>query len=79
MTGNTQVQASVIGGREERDYDLDKLSRSHDSFRSYDQHSGKDGFTGIKVTTFVTQESVSHAIELDETGSTKDLVRKESF
>jgi hypothetical protein len=79
MTGNTQVQASVIGGREEREYDLDMLSRTHDSFRSYDQQSGKDGFTGIKVTTFVTQESVSHAVESDETGSTKDLVRKGSF
>lgn len=73
------MQASVIGGREEHEYDLDKLSRSHDSFRSYDQHGGKEGFTGIKVTTFVTQESVSHAVEVDETGSTKDLVRKESF
>ncbi|KAJ5460752.1 uncharacterized protein N7458_002304 [Penicillium daleae] len=76
---NTQVQASVIGGHD-RDYDLDKLSASQSSFDNHDKYGGsKDGFSGIKVTTFVTQESTSHQAPNDETGSTKDLVREHSF
>ncbi|KAJ5380858.1 uncharacterized protein N7496_003286 [Penicillium cataractarum] len=77
---NTQVQASVIGGRDDRDYDLDKLSPSEASFRASEKYSeAKDGFSGIKVTTFVTQESISQQVTNDETGSTKDLVHKHSF
>jgi FMN-dependent NADH-azoreductase len=78
---NTQVQASVIGGRDERDYDMDKLSPTTASFRAHEKYidSSKDGFAGIKVTTFVTQESIAHQPENDETGSTKDLVHKHSF
>jgi hypothetical protein len=74
------VQASVIGGRDDRDYDLDKLSPSTASFRASEKYSeGKDGLSGIKVTTFVTQESISQQLTNEETGSTKDLVRKHSF
>ncbi|CEO60815.1 hypothetical protein PMG11_05335 [Penicillium brasilianum] len=77
---NTQVQASVIGGLDDRDYDLDKLSPSTASFRTNEKYSeGKEGLSGIKVTTFVTQESISQQVTNEETGSTKDLVRKHSF
>ncbi|KAF3388811.1 hypothetical protein F1880_003651 [Penicillium rolfsii] len=80
-TINTQVQASIIGGRDDRDYDMDKLSPTDTSFRSHEKYleTSKDDFSGIKVTTFVTQESISHQLENDETGSTKDLVHKHSF
>lgn len=79
---NTHVQASVIGGREgEHDYDLDDISHPSSSPRSYskDHGQGKDeGFSGIKVTTFVTQES-THPVVTHENGSTNALVHKESF
>ncbi|KAJ5669574.1 hypothetical protein N7462_010644 [Penicillium macrosclerotiorum] len=82
ITGtNTQVQASVIGGHDpSRAYDLDDLSPTG-SLHSFEKdQEAKSGFTGIKVTTFVTQESTSHLVsQNDETGSTKDLVQKHSF
>ena len=78
---NTQVQASVIGGHD-RDYDMDKLSPSEASFRASEKYGeNKDGFSGIKVTTFVTQESISTPAVQDDAGSTKNLVskRQDSF
>ncbi|KAJ5168789.1 uncharacterized protein N7482_004383 [Penicillium canariense] len=78
---NTQMQASIIGGRDaDHDYDLDKLSPSESSFRSYDKrHNAQAPLAGIKVTTFVTQESSSHPVADDDTGSTNDLVHKHDF
>lgn len=41
----------------------------------------KDAFTGIRVTTNVTQERTSHSkiAVNDDTGSTNELVKKHSF
>lgn len=83
---NTQVQASVIGGREsQRDYDLDDISPPGSSPRSYSKEHGsgsdsdKEPFAGIKVTTFVTQESTSSPVPTNGNGSTNEIVRKQSF
>ncbi|KAJ5634528.1 hypothetical protein N7528_002370 [Penicillium herquei] len=78
---NTNVHASIIGGRDLDDplYDLEDLSPSHDSLTK--EHDLKNGFVGIKVTTFVTQESISTPAVQDDAGSTKNLVskRQDSF
>lgn len=87
LTGtNTQVQASVIGGREPgRDYALDDISPPGSSERSYskereaDSESDKEPLAGIKVTTFVTQESISSHVPADGNGSTNEIARKRSF
>ena len=85
LTGNnTQVQASVIGGREnDRDYDLDNISHPGSSPRSYSKDHGsesdKEPFAGIKVTTFVMQESTSSPVPAHENESTNEIVRKQSF
>ncbi|CAI7588980.1 unnamed protein product [Penicillium bialowiezense] len=74
--GNTQVLASVIGGRDPGyDNDLEALSPSSSSMNSF-QKDSKEHFNGIKVTTNVTQKSVSQPkISLtDVTESTKELV-----
>ncbi|KAJ6188491.1 hypothetical protein N7519_003399 [Penicillium mononematosum] len=81
--GNTEVLASVVGGRDHNsayDHDLENLSPSG-SFKGYPNEPAKESFAGIKVTTNVTQESTSHSnIALnDDTGSTKELVKKHSF
>ncbi|CAG8239210.1 unnamed protein product [Penicillium nalgiovense] len=80
--GNTEVLASVVGGRDHSsayDHDLENLSPSG-SFK-YSNEPAKEAFAGIKVTTNVTQESTAHSnIALnDDTGSTKELVKKHSF
>lgn len=83
LTGtNTQVQASVIGGREtERDYDLDDISPPGSSKCSYskEQESDKESFAGIKVTTFVVQESTASPVPAHGNESTNEVVRRESF
>ncbi|KAJ5959536.1 uncharacterized protein N7479_006686 [Penicillium vulpinum] len=81
--GNTQVLASVVGGREhssEYDHDLEDLSPSG-SFHSYAKEPVKESFAGIKVTTNVTQERTSHSniVINDHLGSTKELVTKHGF
>ncbi|CDM35154.1 hypothetical protein CBS147339_7059 [Penicillium roqueforti] len=81
--GNTQVLASVVGGRghsSDYDHDLEALSPSG-SFNSYTKEPVKEVFAGIKVTTNVTQESTSHSkiVINDDMGSTKELVKKHSF
>ncbi|KAJ5956040.1 hypothetical protein N7501_010319 [Penicillium viridicatum] len=60
---NTQVLASVVGGPDHSsgyDHDLEDLSPS-ESFNSYTKEPVKDAFTGIRVTTNVTQERTSHS------------------
>lgn len=83
LTGtNTQIQASVIGGREtEGDYDLDDISPPGSSNHSYskEHESEKDSFAGIKVTTFVVQESTSSLVPAHGNGSTNEVVRKDGF
>ncbi|KAJ5093433.1 hypothetical protein N7456_009294 [Penicillium angulare] len=78
LTGtHTNIQASVIGGREPEDqmYDLENMSASGSSYDELSkEQEAKAGFSGIKVTTFVTQESTS--TPHDDTGSMKDLVPK---
>lgn len=61
-------------------YDLEDISPSGSSHGSLSKEIEAKGFTGIKVTTFVTQESTSSPVN-DDTGSTKDLVpkRQQSF
>ncbi|KAJ5164294.1 uncharacterized protein N7500_006124 [Penicillium coprophilum] len=81
--GNTQVLASVVGGRDHSlgyDHDLEDLSLSG-SFNSYTKEPVKEVFVGIKVTTNVTQERTSHSkiAVNDDMGSTKELVKKHSF
>lgn len=78
--GNTQVLASIVGGRDPGyDHDLEDLSPSG-SFNSYSKEAVKEP-TGIKVTTNVTMESTSHPKNPahDDAGSTKELVTKDSF
>ncbi|KAJ5513391.1 hypothetical protein N7463_002943 [Penicillium fimorum] len=81
--GNTQVLASVVGGRDHGsgyDHDLEDLSPSG-SFNSYTKEPTKEVFAGIKVTTNVTQERTSHSkiAVNDDMGSTRELVKKHSF
>ncbi|KAJ5835729.1 hypothetical protein N7447_001755 [Penicillium robsamsonii] len=81
--GNTQVLASVVGGRDhgsEYDHDLEDISPSG-SFNSYTKEPAKEVFAGITVTTNVTQETTSHSNTAvnDDMGSTKGLVKKHSF
>ncbi|KOS43375.1 hypothetical protein ACN38_g5726 [Penicillium nordicum] len=60
---NTQVLASVVGGRDHNpgyDHDLEDLSPSG-SFNSYTKEPAKEVFAGIKVTTNFTQERTSHS------------------
>ncbi|KAJ5661967.1 uncharacterized protein N7477_009583 [Penicillium maclennaniae] len=75
--GNTQVMASVIGGREPgRDgYDLDDLSLDG-SIHSFEkeQKSKDETFAGIKVTTLVTQESNVTTLGSHKTESASELV-----
>ncbi|CAG8011374.1 unnamed protein product [Penicillium salamii] len=74
--GNTQVLASVIGGRDPGyDNDLEALSPSGSSFNSISKDQ-KEAFTGIKVTTNVTQQSTSHPkiFITDDKESAKELV-----
>ncbi|KAJ5646677.1 hypothetical protein N7490_003049 [Penicillium lividum] len=84
LTGtHTNVQASVIGGRDLHDaeYDLENMSPSGSSHDSLSKgRDTKVEFSGIKVTTYVMQESTSTPAN-DETASTKDLVltHRESF
>ncbi|KAJ5825662.1 hypothetical protein N7474_002800 [Penicillium riverlandense] len=81
----TQIQASVVGGHRESGYDLDDFSHSDSSRAGSMKESGsKEGHAGIKVTTFMTQESTSNTIadghhykEMDG-DSTRDLVHKQS-
>ena len=82
LTGtHSNVHASVIGGRESNpDYDLEDLSPSGSSQCYTKAHESKGSLAGIKVTTFVTQESTSNtAVVNDETGSTKGLVHNHNF
>ncbi|KAJ5923217.1 hypothetical protein N7454_008462 [Penicillium verhagenii] len=84
LTGtHTNIQASVIGGRElDGTYDLENLSPTGSSFKEFSkEQEAKAQFSGIKVTTFVTQESTSTPTGNDDTGSTKELVHthRESF
>ncbi|KAJ5189369.1 hypothetical protein N7491_005703 [Penicillium cf. griseofulvum] len=81
--GNTQVLASVVGGRDRNsgyDHDLEDLSPSG-SFNSYTKAPTKEIFAGITVTTNLTQESTSNSkiAVNDDMGSTKELVKKHSF
>ena len=76
--------ASVVGGRDQgydRDHDLEDLSPPGSSVTSCTKES-KDAFSGIKVTTDVTQESnlqpKTRAVN-DDSESTKGLVKKHSF
>ncbi|KAJ5759262.1 hypothetical protein N7520_006418 [Penicillium odoratum] len=84
LTGtHTNVQASVIGGRDLHDaeYDLENMSPSGSSHDSLSKgQDTKVEFSGIKVTTYVMQESTSTPAN-DDTASTKDLVltHRESF
>ncbi|KAJ5292972.1 uncharacterized protein N7443_008925 [Penicillium atrosanguineum] len=75
--GNTQVMASVIGGRDPgRDgYDLDDLSPDG-SIHSFEkeQKSKEETFAGIKVTTLMTQESKVTALGSHKTESASELV-----
>ncbi|KAJ5548171.1 hypothetical protein N7513_005405 [Penicillium frequentans] len=85
LTGtHTNVQASVIGGRglEDPVYDLENLSPTGSSYDGFSkEQESKAALNGIKVTTFVTQESVSTPADNNDSGSTKDLVHthRESF
>ncbi|CAI7644391.1 unnamed protein product [Penicillium glandicola] len=83
LTGNSQVLASVVGGRDRSsryDHDLEALSPSG-SFNSYTKEPLNEKFAGITVTTDVTLETTSHSkiAVNDDTGSTKELVKKQSF
>ncbi|KAJ5347277.1 hypothetical protein MYU51_004309 [Penicillium brevicompactum] len=74
--GNTQVLASVVGGRDPGyDNDLEALSPSGSSMNSYSK-GYKEDFSGIKVTTDVTQQTMSHPkiSVTDDKESTKELV-----
>jgi hypothetical protein len=71
------VLASVVGGRDPHDidHDLEALSPSGSSVNSYSKES--EAFTGIKVTTNVTQKSISHSkisVVADDKESTKEMV-----
>ncbi|KAJ5283364.1 hypothetical protein N7505_001344 [Penicillium chrysogenum] len=81
--GNTEVLASVVGGRDHSSaygHDLDNMSPSG-AFEGYSKEPAKETFASIKVTTNITQESTSHSNVAvnDDTGSTKKLVKKHSF
>jgi hypothetical protein len=74
---NSHVLASVIGGRGSgRDgYDLDDLSPDGSTHSFDKEQKGKDeGFSGIKVTTLVTQESNMTPGGSHKTESTDKLV-----
>ncbi|KAJ5467256.1 hypothetical protein N7475_005008 [Penicillium sp. IBT 31633x] len=84
LTGNndTQVLASIVGGRDPSgyDHDLEDLSPSG-SFNSYTKEPAKEVFAGIKVTTNVTMESTLHPKKDSanhDRGSTTELVKKGS-
>lgn len=85
LTGtHTNVQASVIGGRglDDPEYGLEAISPTGSSYDGYSkEQESKAAMSGIKVTTFVTQESVSTPADNNDSGSTKDLVHthRESF
>ncbi|KGO69246.1 hypothetical protein PITC_095680 [Penicillium italicum] len=81
--GNSQIMASVVGGHDHSsgyDHDLEELSPPS-CFNSYTKEHAKEAFAGIKVTTDFTQEGTSHSKVAvnDDTGSTKELVKKHSF
>ena len=76
--------ASVVGGRKhDPDYDMEDLpssSGSHESQQKGGHVSSQEAFAGIKVTTLVQQsEDKAGRGDLDDSGSTKGLVRKGSF
>lgn len=61
--------------------DLPSSSGSHESQRKGANVSAQEAFSGIKVTTLVHQseDKVAGRGDLDDSGSTKELVRKGSF
>lgn len=61
--------------------DLPSSSGSHESQRKDGHVSSQEAFAGIKVTTRVQQseDKAGGRGDLDDSGSTKELVRKGSF